>query len=80
MKAALGYAAVAFGAGFALIGITALLVGLQLRDAAFLRFGRRCVYAVLVAALAAAGVMEKSWLSNAHSITPAAASAATSTA
>ena len=47
MKAALGYASVAFGAGAAVIGITALLAGLQLRDAFFLRFGRRCVYAVL---------------------------------
>ena len=41
MKAALGYAAVAFGAGAAVVGITALLAGLQLRDAFLLRFGRR---------------------------------------
>ena len=68
MKAALGYAAVAFGAGAAVIGITALLAGLQLRDAFFLRFGRRCVYAVLIAALAAAGVMEWALISHDFSI------------
>ena len=45
-----GDAAVAFGAGAAVVGITALLAGLQLRDRALLRFGRRCVYAVLIAA------------------------------
>ena len=38
MKAALGYAAVAFGAGASVVGITALLAGLQLRDAVLLRF------------------------------------------
>ena len=68
MKAALGYAAVAFGAGAAVIGITALLAGLQLRDAFFLRFGRRCVYAVLIAALAAAGVMEWALISHDFSL------------
>jgi cytochrome c-type biogenesis protein CcmF len=58
VKAALGYAAVSLGAGAAIVGITALLAGLQLKDQFLLRFGRRCAYAVLVAALAAAGVME----------------------
>jgi cytochrome c-type biogenesis protein CcmF len=64
VKAALGYASVAFGAGAAVIGITALLAGLQLKDAALLRFGRRCSYGVLVFAVAAAGVME--WALIAH--------------
>ncbi len=68
MKAALGYAAVAFGAGASVVGITALLAGLQLRDKFLLRFGRRCVFAVFVAALAAAGVMEWALLSHDFSI------------
>jgi cytochrome c-type biogenesis protein CcmF len=68
VKAALGYAAVAFGAGASVVGITALLAGLQLRDQFLLRFGRRCVFAVLVAALAAAGVMEWALLSHDFSI------------
>jgi cytochrome c-type biogenesis protein CcmF len=58
VKAALGYGAVAFGAGAAVVGITALLAGLQLRDATLLRFGRRCVFGVFLAALVAAGAME----------------------
>ena len=68
MKAALGYAAVAFGAGASVVGITALLAGLQMRDKFLLRFGRRCVFAVFVAALAAAGVMEWALLSHDFSI------------
>ena len=79
MKAALGYAAVAFGAGAAVVGITALLAGLQLRDAFLLRFGRRCVYAVLVAAVAAAGVMEWALLSHDFSIRYVAENNATGT-
>ena len=41
MKAALGYAAVAFGAGASVVGITLLLAGMQLRDRNMLAFGRR---------------------------------------
>ncbi len=68
MKAALGYAAVAFGAGASVVGITALLAGLQLHDAFLLRFGRRCVFAVMLAALAAAGVMEWALLTHDFSL------------
>jgi cytochrome c-type biogenesis protein CcmF len=79
VKAALGYAAVAFGGGAAVIGITALLVGLQLRDPFFLRFGRRCVYVVLTAALAAAGVMEWALISHDFSLRYVAENNATGT-
>ena len=79
MKAALGYAAVAFGAGATVVGITALLAGLQLRDQFLLRFGRRCVFAVLLAALAAAGVMEWALLSHDFSLKYVAENNATST-
>jgi hypothetical protein len=43
VKAALGYASIVLGAGASVVGITALLAGLQLHDAFLLRFGRRCV-------------------------------------
>ncbi len=79
MKAALGYAAVAFGAGASVVGITALLAGLQLRDAFLLRFGRRCVFAVLLAALAAAGVMEWALVSHDFSLRYVAENNATGT-
>ena len=79
MKAALGYAAVAFGAGAAVVGITALLAGLQLRDRFLLRFGRRCVFAVLLAAVVAAGVMEWALLSHDFSIRYVAENNSTST-
>ncbi len=68
MRAALGYGAVAFGAAAALVGITALLLGLQVRDQFMLRLGRRCMYVVLLAALVAAAVMESALLSHDFSI------------
>ena len=58
MKAALGYASLAIGASAAVVGICALIAGLRLHDALLLRVGRRCVFVVLGAALAAAGIME----------------------
>ncbi len=58
MKSALGYAALSVGAGAAVVGITALVAGLRMHDALLLRIGRRCVFAVLIAAVLAAGVME----------------------
>src|SRR3954471_24286479 len=79
MKAALGYAAVAFGAGAAVFGICALLAGLQLRDEFLLRFGRRCVYVVLIAAIAAAGVMEWALVSHVFSLRYVAENNATGT-
>jgi cytochrome c-type biogenesis protein CcmF len=79
VKAALGYASVAFGAGAAVIGITALLAGLQLRDATLLRFGRRCVYGVLFFAIAAAAVMEWALLSHDFSLRYVAENNATGT-
>ena len=54
--------------GAAVVGITALLAGLALHDALLLRFGRRCVFVVLGAALAAAGVMEWALISHDFSI------------
>ena len=68
MRAALGYGAVAFGAAASVVGITALLLGLQVRDPMMLRLGRRCMYVVLFAALLAAGVMESALLSHDFSI------------
>jgi cytochrome c-type biogenesis protein CcmF len=68
VKAALGYASIVLGAGASVVGITALLAGLQLHDAFLLRFGRRCVYAVLFAAIAAAGVMEWALLTHDFSL------------
>ncbi|HEY3671016.1 MAG TPA: heme lyase CcmF/NrfE family subunit [Acidimicrobiia bacterium] len=79
MKAALGYAAVAFSGGAAVVGITALLAGLQLHDAFLLRFGRRCVYAVLIFAVAAAGVMEWALISHDFSLRYVAENNATGT-
>ena len=58
MRAALGTLAVAIGAGAAIVGIAALLLGLRRADASLLALGRRCVWVVLAAAVAAVGVME----------------------
>ena len=79
VKAALGYAAVALGAGASVVGITLLLAGMQLRDRNMLAFGRRCVFAVFVAAIAAAGVMEWALLSHDFSIRYVAENNATGT-
>jgi cytochrome c-type biogenesis protein CcmF len=58
MKAALGYAALAVGAGACVVGICALVAGIRTRDAMLLRLGRRCVFAVAATAVVAVGVME----------------------
>jgi cytochrome c-type biogenesis protein CcmF len=79
VKAALGYAAVSLGAGAAVVGITALLAGLQLKDKFLLRFGRRCAYAVLVFAVLAAGVMEWALISHDFSLRYVAENNATGT-
>jgi cytochrome c-type biogenesis protein CcmF len=68
VKAALGYAAIAVGAGSAVVGISALVAGLRLRDVQLLRLGRRCVFVVLLGALAAAGIMEWALVSHDFSI------------
>ena len=58
MKAALGYGALAVGAGASTIGICALIAGWRLADPKLLRIGRRCVFVVFAASIAAAAVME----------------------
>jgi cytochrome c-type biogenesis protein CcmF len=68
MKAALGYASLAIGAGATVVGISALIAGLRLHDAMLLRLGRRCVFVVLAAAIAAAGIMEWALISHDFSI------------
>ncbi len=68
MKAALGYASLAIGASAAVVGISALIAGLRLHDALLLRVGRRCVFVVLAAAVAAAGIMEWALISHDFSI------------
>src|SRR5215510_9787554 len=68
MKAALGYAALAVGAGACIVGISALIAGVRMRDPVLLRVGRRCVFGVLIAALLAAGVMEWALISHDFSI------------
>src|SRR5215471_15205663 len=68
MKAALGYAALAIGAGACIVGISALIAGLRMRDGMLLRVGRRAVFVVLGAAIAAAGVMEWALISHDFSI------------
>ncbi|HEX9466937.1 MAG TPA: heme lyase CcmF/NrfE family subunit, partial [Acidimicrobiia bacterium] len=68
MKAALGYGVIALGAGACVVGISASLAGLQMRDPLLLRIGRRCVFVVLGAAVAAAGVMEWALISHDFSL------------
>jgi cytochrome c-type biogenesis protein CcmF len=68
VKAALGYSAIAIGASASVVGIAALVAGLRLQDAMLLRVGRRSVFVVLGAALAAAGVMEWALISHDFSI------------
>jgi cytochrome c-type biogenesis protein CcmF len=58
VKPALGYAAIAVGASAAFVGIAASIAGLRMRDAMLVKVGRRAVFVVLGAALAAVGVME----------------------
>jgi cytochrome c-type biogenesis protein CcmF len=68
LKAALGYASIAVGAGASVVGICALIAGLRMHDALLLRVGRRCVFVVLAAALAAVGVMEWALVSHDFSL------------
>jgi cytochrome c-type biogenesis protein CcmF len=68
VKAVLGYAAIAIGASASVVGIAALVAGLRMHDALLLRVGRRAVFVVLGAAIAAAGVMEWALISHDFSI------------
>jgi cytochrome c-type biogenesis protein CcmF len=68
VKAALGYTSLAIGASAAVVGICALIAGLRLHDSLLLRVGRRCVFVVLGAALAAAGIMEWALISHDFSL------------
>jgi len=58
MTAALGVLSIAAAASACVVGITLLGLGLQRRDARLLRMGRRSVFVLLVAAIAAVGMME----------------------
>ncbi|MFM7616363.1 MAG: heme lyase CcmF/NrfE family subunit [Actinomycetes bacterium] len=58
MLATIGVLAVAIGAGASIVGITALLLGLRRGDERLLATGRRCVVAILLAAVVAVGAME----------------------
>ncbi|MEZ5170438.1 MAG: heme lyase CcmF/NrfE family subunit [Acidimicrobiia bacterium] len=68
MKAAIGYGALVWGAAACALGITALGVGLHRGDDRLLLLGRRFVFAVLVAAVVAALVMEWALLSHDFSL------------
>jgi cytochrome c-type biogenesis protein CcmF len=68
VKAALGVMAVAAGAGAAAVGIAVLATGLARGNAELLRLGRRFVFGVLLAAVAAALVMEWALLTHDFSI------------
>jgi cytochrome c-type biogenesis protein CcmF len=68
VKASLGVLALAVGASSALLGIAILLRGLVKRDEALLVLGRRFVFGVLLAAIAAAGVMEWALVSHDFSL------------
>ena len=52
MKSAIGILAIAIGAGASIVGIASLLLGLRRGDDRLLATGRRCVVAIVVAALA----------------------------
>lgn len=67
MKAALGVLALAFGAGACVVGITSFLLGLRRNNDALLAVGRKCVAVLLVAAVAAVGIME--WALVSHDFT-----------
>ncbi|MGH7357396.1 MAG: heme lyase CcmF/NrfE family subunit, partial [Candidatus Rokuibacteriota bacterium] len=68
MKAALGVMAVAAGTGAAAVGVCVLATGLARGNVELLRLGRRFVFAVLAAAIAAALVMEWALLTHDFSI------------
>jgi cytochrome c-type biogenesis protein CcmF len=67
VKAALGVLALAFGAGACVVGITSFLLGLRRNNDALLAVGRKCVAVLLVAAVAAVGIME--WALVSHDFT-----------
>ncbi len=68
MKAALGYGALVWGAAACVLGITALGLGLRRHDDRLLELGRRFVFAVFLAAIAATLVMEWALLSHDFSL------------
>jgi cytochrome c-type biogenesis protein CcmF len=68
VKASLGVLALAFGAAFAAIGIATLAVGIRRHDDSLLRIGRRFVFGVLGAGIAAVLVMEWALLSHDFSL------------
>ena len=68
MRAALGAAAIWLGAAASLYGVVVLAVGLARGDARMLRAGRRSIALVLIAAVAAFGIMEWSLFAHDFSI------------
>ena len=58
MRAAAGYSALAIGAAAAFYGISSIGFGLHTGRPGLVRFGRRCAYVTLAAAVAAFAVME----------------------
>lgn len=58
MKSTIGILAIAIGAGASIVGIASLLLGLRREDERLLATGRRCVVAIVIAAIVAVGVME----------------------
>ncbi len=68
MRAALGYGALATAAAASLLGIVALALGLQRDRPDLLRYGRRFVPVVLLAALTAFAAMEWALFSHDYSI------------
>jgi cytochrome c-type biogenesis protein CcmF len=58
VKAALGYGVLMAGAAASLGGIAAFVVGVRTNDPVLVRLGRRCVWIVISAAIAAVAVME----------------------
>ena len=68
MKASLGVLALALGTSAALLGIGTLVLGLYRNDERLLRAGRRYVFVVLAAAVAAVAVMEWALIGHDYSI------------
>ena len=68
MESAIGVLAIAIGAGASIVGIASLLLGLRRSDDRLLATGRRCVLAVLLAAILAVGVMEWALITHDFSI------------
>lgn len=68
MESAIGVLAIAIGAGASIVGIASLLLGLRRGDDRLLATGRRCVLALLLAAILAVGVMEWALITHDFSI------------